>query len=180
MTDVLSLPPSAAAAALAEWLGARGEPAYRARQIVPRLWRRPVPSWAEATDVPASLRRDLDAAFPLLRPISKRSGDARSNGTARAAPSSACGLPTRAAAIEFGKDGRRRWARIGGGVFDCELEGVEGRQAGTESWIDNVRHPVSSRLAAARAALIELASAIDRHRGDLPLRYRSEENILMT
>jgi hypothetical protein len=60
-------------------------------------------------------------------------------------------LPTRTVPIEFGKDGRKRWARIGGGLLDCELEGIEGREPGTEAWIDNVRHPVSSRLAAARA-----------------------------
>jgi hypothetical protein len=59
-------------------------------------------------------------------------------------------LPTRALPIEFGKEGRRRWARIPG-VLDVEIEGIEGRQPGTECWIDNVRHPVSSRLAAARA-----------------------------
>jgi hypothetical protein len=60
-------------------------------------------------------------------------------------------LPTRFARIEFGMEGRRRWARIGDSILDCEIEGIEGRQPGTESWIDNVRHPVSSRLAAARA-----------------------------
>jgi hypothetical protein len=60
-------------------------------------------------------------------------------------------LPTRTASIEFGMEGRRRWARVGGGVLDCELEGIEGREPGTPSWIDNVKHPVSSRLAAARA-----------------------------
>ena len=59
-------------------------------------------------------------------------------------------LPTRVAPIEFGKEGRRRWARIPD-VLDVEIEGVEGREAGTESWIDNVRHFVSRRLAAARA-----------------------------
>jgi hypothetical protein len=59
-------------------------------------------------------------------------------------------LPTRAVPIEFGMEGRRRWARIPG-VLDVEVEGVEGRKPGTESWIDNVRHFVSSRLAAARA-----------------------------
>src|SRR2546430_6845443 len=59
-------------------------------------------------------------------------------------------LPTRAAPIEFGKDGRRRWARIGD-VLDVEIEGIQGRQPGTESWLDHVRHPVSSRLAPARA-----------------------------
>jgi hypothetical protein len=59
-------------------------------------------------------------------------------------------LPTRTAHMEFGKEGRRRWAKIGD-VLDVEIEGIEGRAAGSEVWIDNVRHPVSSRLAAARA-----------------------------
>jgi hypothetical protein len=59
-------------------------------------------------------------------------------------------LPTRVAPIEFGKDGRRRWARIPD-VLDVEIEGVEGGEPGTEAWIDNVRHFVSRRLAAARA-----------------------------
>jgi hypothetical protein len=58
-------------------------------------------------------------------------------------------LPTRVAPIEFGQQGRRRWARIPD-VLDVEIEGIEGRE-GRESWIDNVRHFVSSRLAAARA-----------------------------
>jgi hypothetical protein len=59
-------------------------------------------------------------------------------------------LPTRVVPIEFGMQGRRRWARIPG-VLDVEIEGIEGRQPGTETWIDNVKHFVSSRLAAARA-----------------------------
>jgi hypothetical protein len=59
-------------------------------------------------------------------------------------------LPTRVVPIEFGKEGRRRWARIPG-VLDVEIEGIEGRAPGTETWIDNVRHFVSGRLAAARA-----------------------------
>jgi hypothetical protein len=59
-------------------------------------------------------------------------------------------LPTRVAPIEFGHDGRRRWARIPN-VLDVEIEGVEGAD-GAESWIDNVKHFVSRRLAAARAS----------------------------
>lgn len=58
--------------------------------------------------------------------------------------------PTRVVPIEFGTEGRRRWARIPD-ILDVEIEGIEGREPGTESWIDNVRHFVSSRLAAARA-----------------------------
>lgn len=57
--------------------------------------------------------------------------------------------PTRTAAFEFVIDGRRRRASIPG-VLDIEVEGVVGRDGDSPSWIDNVRHFVSSRLAAAR------------------------------
>ncbi|HYK10561.1 MAG TPA: 23S rRNA (adenine(2503)-C(2))-methyltransferase RlmN [Gemmatimonadales bacterium] len=67
MTDLLSLTPDAARTVVAEWLTARGEPAYRMRQILPRLWDRPVARWADATDLPAPLREALDQAFPLGR-----------------------------------------------------------------------------------------------------------------
>ncbi|HEY6854194.1 MAG TPA: hypothetical protein VI139_08100, partial [Gemmatimonadales bacterium] len=67
MTELLGLSPAAARDALSQWLGARGEPAYRVNQILPRLWQRPVPSWAEATDLPAPLRAALDAELPLTR-----------------------------------------------------------------------------------------------------------------
>jgi 23S rRNA (adenine2503-C2)-methyltransferase len=65
--DLLSLTPEAARSSLGEWLGQHGEPSYRLRQVFPRLWQRPVGRWAEATDVPASLRAGLDEAFPLPR-----------------------------------------------------------------------------------------------------------------
>jgi len=65
--DILSLPPAAARTALAEWLAAEGHPAYRLRQLVPRLWQRPVATWEAATDLPAGLRRALDARWPLAR-----------------------------------------------------------------------------------------------------------------
>jgi 23S rRNA (adenine2503-C2)-methyltransferase len=65
--DILSLPPPQASGALGEWLAAEGHPAYRLRQLVPRLWQRPVAVWDAATDVPAALRRALDARWPLLR-----------------------------------------------------------------------------------------------------------------
>jgi hypothetical protein len=60
-------------------------------------------------------------------------------------------LPTRVVPIEFGIEGRRRWARIPD-VLDIEIEGIQGGTPDSESWIDNVRHFVSRRLAAARAS----------------------------
>jgi 23S rRNA (adenine2503-C2)-methyltransferase len=65
--DLLTLTPDAARAILTEWLAAQNEPAYRLRQIMPRLWERPASSWADATELPAGLRTALDAAFPLAR-----------------------------------------------------------------------------------------------------------------
>src|SRR5438128_1501998 len=67
MVDLLSLVPDAARTALAQWLAERGEPAYRARQVLPRLWERPVGSWDEATELPAALRRALTETLPLRR-----------------------------------------------------------------------------------------------------------------
>ncbi len=68
---------------------------------------------------------------------------------ARFAPLVRTRLPTRVVPIHFAKEGRRRWASIPG-VLDVEIEGIEGRD-GSESWIDNVKHFVSRRLAAAKA-----------------------------
>jgi 23S rRNA (adenine2503-C2)-methyltransferase len=78
--DLLSLTPDAARAALERWLAEHGEPAYRLRQVLPRLWQRPVARWADATDLPDPLRRALDDAFPLRR-LTLRTHQLSSDGT---------------------------------------------------------------------------------------------------
>ena len=78
--DLLSLTPEAARIALADWLTQRGEPPYRVRQVAPRLWQRPVASWADATDLPAPLRAALDGAFPLQR-LTLRTHQVSTDGT---------------------------------------------------------------------------------------------------
>lgn len=65
MTDLLSLSVQDAGAVLEKWAAERGEPAYRVRQILPRLWTRPLRVWADATDLPAALRAELERDFPL-------------------------------------------------------------------------------------------------------------------
>jgi len=80
MTELLSLTPEAAQAAVGEWLAARGEPAYRVRQVLPRLWQRPVGTWAEATDLAVSLRKGLEEAFPLRR-LALKAHQVSSDGT---------------------------------------------------------------------------------------------------
>jgi 23S rRNA (adenine2503-C2)-methyltransferase len=63
----LELPPAQARGALEAWVSAHGLPRYRADQLVRRLWMTPVASWAEATELPAGLRAELDQAHPLPR-----------------------------------------------------------------------------------------------------------------
>ena len=65
--SILSLVPADARIRLAEWLRTQGESAYRINQIMPRLWQRPVASWADAMELPSALRKKLDAEWPLER-----------------------------------------------------------------------------------------------------------------
>jgi 23S rRNA (adenine2503-C2)-methyltransferase len=64
---VLDLPPADARERFQRWMMAKGLPRYRTDQIVRRLWAAPAATWAEATDLPAALRVELDKEFPLPR-----------------------------------------------------------------------------------------------------------------
>ena len=66
--DLLSLTPQEARAALEQWAAERAEPAYRVRQILPRLWARPVSTWNEASDLPHRCVRSWSA--PSRSPVS--------------------------------------------------------------------------------------------------------------
>jgi 23S rRNA (adenine2503-C2)-methyltransferase len=65
--NLLNLAPSAARDTLERWLSARGDAPYRLRQMLPRLWQRPVRSWGDATDLPAELADALTGEFPFPR-----------------------------------------------------------------------------------------------------------------
>lgn len=65
--NLLDVAPSEAQQLIATWVAARGEPAYRARQIFPWLWQRPVASWEDATDLPSSTVAALGQAAPIPR-----------------------------------------------------------------------------------------------------------------
>jgi hypothetical protein len=64
-------------------------------------------------------------------------------------PMIATRLPTRTAQIEFKSDGRK-WQLSIPGITDVTVEGVAGAN-NQNVWLDNVGHPFSNRLAAAKA-----------------------------
>ena len=66
-TSLLDLPPAEARAALQRWVADRELPRYRADQLMRRLWMAPVERWADATELPAPLRAELEEAHPLPR-----------------------------------------------------------------------------------------------------------------
>jgi 23S rRNA (adenine2503-C2)-methyltransferase len=65
--NLLNLTPDDAERALREFAARHGEPTYRARQVLRRLWTNPAPAFEVMTDVPAPLRAQLDAEFALPR-----------------------------------------------------------------------------------------------------------------
>jgi 23S rRNA (adenine2503-C2)-methyltransferase len=66
-TSILDLSPAEARVRLEEWADRLGLPDYRVRQLLPRLWDRPVAGWNEATELPVDLRTRLDRDWPLSR-----------------------------------------------------------------------------------------------------------------
>jgi 23S rRNA (adenine2503-C2)-methyltransferase len=65
--NLLDLGLDAARATLSKFFERVGEPSYRVNQVVRRLWNNPAPSFDAITELPASLRAELDAAFALPR-----------------------------------------------------------------------------------------------------------------
>ena len=63
-SNILDLTPEEAKDRLVSWGKARDLPRYRAEQLFPRLWQRPVGSWSDATELPKELRVELEKAFP--------------------------------------------------------------------------------------------------------------------
>ncbi len=64
---ILDLTPAEARQRLENWARDRSLPAFRVKQIMPRLWVRPAGSWAEVSDLPATLRDTLEQDHPLPR-----------------------------------------------------------------------------------------------------------------
>lgn len=65
--NLLDLAPRDAALALADAMSDFGQPAYRADQVLRRLWVNPAPDFAAMSDLPASLRVQLAARFSMPR-----------------------------------------------------------------------------------------------------------------
>lgn len=65
--NLLDLTPAVAQQRLTEWLTTVGQPKYRASQIVRHLWQTPTGGFAEMTDLPLQLRRELSEQFEIPR-----------------------------------------------------------------------------------------------------------------
>ena len=65
--NLLNLDPAAAEDAVRAFAAERGEPPYRARQVVRRLWETPVSSFDEMTELPKAFRAALGDAFTMPR-----------------------------------------------------------------------------------------------------------------
>lgn len=65
--NLLDLTPAAATERLRVFFEQAGHPAYRAAQVVRRLWLNPAPDFASMTELPKSLRDELDSAFEIPR-----------------------------------------------------------------------------------------------------------------
>ena len=89
MTDLPIAGPSPAISefgleALAAWLDARGEPAYRAEQILTGVHRPDVRGFTDLSDVPIALRQELDATFRFSSIAANHVLEADSGLTAKA------------------------------------------------------------------------------------------------
>lgn len=65
--NLLDLIPADALARLREFFASRGEPSYRAGQVVRRLWQNPAPSFVDMTELPVAIREALAEAFEIPR-----------------------------------------------------------------------------------------------------------------
>src|SRR5258708_36964312 len=65
--NLLDLAPDEAEARLWTFMSGVGEPYYRARQVLRRLWQNPAASFDAMTELPAALRKELDTTFALPR-----------------------------------------------------------------------------------------------------------------
>ena len=67
MINLLNLAPEEANQTLVAFMAEAGEPAYRARQIVHRLWQHPASDFDEMNDLPLGLRQQLAERFTMPR-----------------------------------------------------------------------------------------------------------------
>lgn len=65
--NLLNLVPDEAERSLRAWLAERGEPVYRAAQILTRLWQRPASEFTTLSDIPRALREQLAERFSIPR-----------------------------------------------------------------------------------------------------------------
>jgi 23S rRNA (adenine2503-C2)-methyltransferase len=65
--NLLDMLPVEAEAAVRSFAAARGQPAYRAQQVLQHLWKDPRASFEEMSELPRPFRSELDSVFEIPR-----------------------------------------------------------------------------------------------------------------
>jgi 23S rRNA (adenine2503-C2)-methyltransferase len=119
--NLLDITPFEAHRTVSAWVAERSDESYRVRQIVPRLWQRPVGSWSEASDLPRTLIDALETWAPLSR-LTPCARETSKDGTVKFLWTLADGLAIESVWIPEGK--RRRTLCISsqvGCAFGCRF-----------------------------------------------------------
>jgi 23S rRNA (adenine2503-C2)-methyltransferase len=66
--NLLDLVPGKAEKIVQDWVSEQALPRFRASQIFPRLWQRPVRTWGDCSDLPKNVIQALERDYPLIRP----------------------------------------------------------------------------------------------------------------
>ena len=133
--NLLNVTPDAAERLVNAWVAERDEASYRVRQILPRLWVRPVRAWQEITELPHTLIDELNASSPLPR-LALHTRQTSSDGTVKFLWQFPDGLRAESVWIPEGKRRTLCISSQAGCAFGCVFcaTGRMGFQRNLEPW----------------------------------------------
>ena len=133
--NLLNATPDDAERFVNTWVAQRGEASYRTRQILPRLWVRPVAAWEQITELPRAMTDELKATSPLPR-LQLQTRQTSSDGTVKFLWQLPDGLAVESVWIPEGKRRTLCISSQAGCAFGCVFcaTGRMGFQRNLEPW----------------------------------------------
>ena len=133
--NLLNVTPDDAERFVNTWVAQRGEASFRVRQILPRLWVRPVAAWEQITELPRALIEALNATSPLPR-LQLHTRQTSSDGTVKFLWQLHDGLSVESVWIPEGKRRTLCISSQAGCAFGCVFcaTGRMGLQRNLEPW----------------------------------------------